>query len=221
MVFGLAFNADHAAHAFGFVSGALLGYALSPTWVARAKSASMSVVMGAIGVVVTTAITVIILKPPALPRAFASQLSGEDDEASAPAPRVRDRHESDDDEDLSPDSDSAFQALGRLGPACELLDQGKSREALARARADLPANGPNIINNIREGGRYLADACEFRKVTIATCERLETEGFRAMWPHLKDGSPARERAARSLVEECTALLGRPVVAPSSTGSAPR
>src|SRR5262249_12847697 len=55
MVFGLFIHADNAAHGVGFVSGAVLGFAIPPGWARRALAGGAGLVMGAAGGVAAAA----------------------------------------------------------------------------------------------------------------------------------------------------------------------
>lgn len=67
MVFGYFIGADNAAHGVGFVSGAVLGYLLRPTWLERGPARSLGVVVGLIGLISAGICIALTLFPPDSP----------------------------------------------------------------------------------------------------------------------------------------------------------
>lgn len=123
MVFGIFFRANHVAHAVGFVSGALIGYAFQPEQLAKTRRSVSAMAMGVVGSVACIVFVMIALFPPQASRAYAA--------AARPSPTlvVRDRF----------GDQRAFKAS--LGRACELWKLEKKDDALVAARS---VTGPEL-----------------------------------------------------------------------------
>ena len=66
MLFGLLFNANHVAHAAGFVSGALLGAMFQPRKLDKTKQTTLTVIGGILGGVACLAFFVLTIAPPSV-----------------------------------------------------------------------------------------------------------------------------------------------------------
>jgi rhomboid protease GluP len=118
MLFGVMVNANHVAHAAGFVFGGLLGYAFDPRQLERTRRSTLSHVLGAVGALAMAGTIAIMIFP--LP--------------SARRGSVEDAMEAiyeDDDGAGYPDEGALLEMTGTVARACDLSRAGKREEAQA------------------------------------------------------------------------------------------
>ncbi|MEJ7727580.1 MAG: rhomboid family intramembrane serine protease [Polyangiaceae bacterium] len=189
MFFGIMVNANHVAHAAGFVFGGLLGYAFDPRQLERSGRSTLSHVLGAAGALALAGTIAIMIFP--LP--------------SARRGSVEDAMEAiyeDPDEDLGdPDEGALVEMTASVARACDLHRAGKEEEAkavMARMNGEHAAAGHEI---------YTVDfACQMTDLQREACQQLRAKGP-AMF-----GDPSRKQVqdmARYQEIVCKGLEARP------------
>jgi len=168
MVFGYVIHADNAAHAAGFAAGAVLGLAHSPFGLERGKRGTVNAVLGLLGVLGTGSLAFLCLFPPAGAAQVERAESEDDDYDSVGLEQLPML--------LELLGGEAGDGLAADGPACALLAQGNTTEALVRFRADDPASQPD---GGTAAGPQLEVVCETRAVRAAICAGLESEEYAA------------------------------------------
>jgi rhomboid protease GluP len=193
MFFGVAVNADNAAHGFGFASGALLGYSFNPFRLQAAKGNNVNAIMAAAGALAAAALTFLCLAPPASSHAAGARIAAEDDQ---------------DDEPRVPEELDALLGFdSELGPACALLDAEKVDEAIARARADAPKIPFPPEKEAATG--YLKGLCGARAGMESLCARIKKDGIDSViGPEATEDPRYRDAVAASYKAMCASLERR-------------
>ncbi len=169
MVFGIFFRANHVAHAVGFVAGALIGFAFQPEKLQKTRRTVSAMAMGVVGTVACLAFIMIALFPPEASRAYAANYS------------KKEHH-------FAPDSMANVRDFkAGISRACELLDQGKTEDALLARRT---------ATDSEEDLERLTATCEYLSSVRERCDAYRAGGLEAvLLPHEKASPRDRQNAA--------------------------
>lgn len=165
MFFGIMLNANHWAHAAGFVFGGLLGYAFDPRQLRRSRGSTLSMVLGGVGALAMAGTVAIIVFP------LGQLRQGGLAEAEAAI-----YEDADPKEMFDLENPEKVGATARsMSAACRLHREGKDDEAVKRF---LETIAPEEAPQVPEGALapYLTYACQWTEQSRDTCSQYRREG---------------------------------------------
>lgn len=155
MLFGLVMNANHVAHAAGFIAGAIIGYAYPTHTLEKTKGSAVSIGLGILGGLTCGVLALLALVPPGASRELAAEFR---------EPELSD-------EDFLNERDVPIA----IANACRLRDNGNISGALLElGRADLGDDDPTEAE--------LDNACAFHEVMKKECALYHEGGLDAVHP---------------------------------------
>ncbi len=163
MLFGLVMNANHVAHAAGFIVGGILGYAYPTQALEKTKGSAVSIGLGIVGGITCGVLVLLTLVPPGSSRALAAEFR---------KPKFVDQGVT---------SEREFRVA--ISQACRLRDQGDMAGAI---RALERAAGSDDLTEAE-----LNETCVFLEHMKKECERYREGGLDAVYPKEARGD-ARE-----------------------------
>jgi membrane associated rhomboid family serine protease len=167
MFFGIMVNANHVAHAAGFVFGGLLGYAFDPRQLERTRRSTLSYALGVVGTLALAGTVAIMVFPLAPPRGRGL----EDAEAALYEDVEHDGFGESDDGSMA-------EMAASMSAACRLLRAGKADEARARLMASMQPDEAAEAARVDAGAwdPWLEHACEWTDQMRETCATFRRDG---------------------------------------------